>query len=976
MNDVGTRLTTALADRYRIERELGAGGMATVYLARDLKHERDVAIKVLRAELSRSITGERFLREIAITARLNHPHILALLDSGDAGDGEFLYYVMPLATGESLRDRLERDGALPATDAVRLASEVTEALAHAHALGIVHRDIKPANVLLSGGHAIVADFGIAKAVGQSRVGATLTMDGVSLGTPAYMAPEQATGNESVDHRADLYAVGALLYEMLTGEPPFAGTLQQILADKLTKDAPSLAARCPTAPTALVRLVAQCLSRDADARPASAGVLLTEMQTITTALSVGIADSREPVASTRRRIRVMAVLGAVSIVVIAMLAISTARDRRARWVHETAIPTIRRLIEADELDSAFALAILAAGRIPNDSTLGTLWGDFSQTQTFLSEPSGATVTRASVNDTTLWIPVGITPTSPTRIPKNAWFYRYTLSSHRPVTIMGARLGGSYVPIPSPVTLRRIADPDSDMVQLRGGRLRGTLYGLSATDTFDLADFLMDTREVTNRMYKAFVNAGGYAKRAYWDTTIVRDGQPITWEAAAALFVDKTGRPGPSSWEGGSPTADADDLPVGGVSWYEARAYARWAGKELPTVYEWNAAAIPEAARWVVPNGRYEASGPVLGGDSRGVSPRGVYDLAGNVREWTVNAREPGSRYILGGGWTDPAYLFSEIYTQPEFDRSAINGIRLVKRLGAGKDLHAASAPIPGLTRDYSAVRPVDDATYRGFLALYDYDRTPLNAKVESRDTTPADWIREDVTFDAPSGGGRMPAVLFLPKRVSAPYQTIVVWPASDAFLLRDKRRLSMWFVDYLLRGGRAVLYPIYEHTYGRGSSMSGDLSNATIAHRDQMLRWAKEMRRSIDYVVTRPDIDSARLAYVGYSWGARLGGVMIAIEPRLKVGVLNVPGLNMIDVRPEEDPVNFLPRIRIPVLMLSGRYDSIFPHELSQKPFYRLLGSPPGDKRMIVYDGGHFLPRTQLVAESLTWLDKYLGPVRR
>ena len=967
------RLTAALTGRYRIERELGAGGMATVYLAQDLKHDRQVAIKVLRPELSQSITGERFLREIAITARLNHPHILALLDSGDAGDGEFLYYVMPLATGESLRDRLEREGALSMGDAVRLASEVTEALAQAHGHGVVHRDIKPANVLLSAGHAVVADFGIAKAVGQARDEATLTMDGVSLGTPVYMAPEQASGSETIDHRADLYAVGAMLYEMLTGAPPFTGTLQQIFADKLTRDAPSLAVRCPAAPAALVRLVAQCLARDADARPASADVLLTELRTITTALSAGDAVAGAPA---RARNRLVAVLGAASIVVIGVLALSVVRDRRARWVHETAIPTIRRLIEADQLDSAFALATAAAGRSPNDSLLGTLWRDISQTQAFLTEPSGATVTRAPVSDTTRWIPVGTTPTSQLRIPNNAWFYRYTKPGYRPVTIMGARLGGSYVPIPSPIPLRRVTDPDSDMVQLRGGHLVGTLYGLSAADTFDLADFLMDTREVTNRQYKAFVNAGGYTNRTWWDSTIVRDGRPMAWEAAMTLFIDKTGRPGPSSWEGGSPPTDGDELPAGGVSWYEARAYARWAGKELPTVYEWNAAAIPEAARWVVPSGRFEANGPVRGGDARGVSPRGVYDLAGNVREWTMNAREPGSRYILGGGWTDPAYLFSEIYTQPEFDRSAINGIRLVKRLGEGKDRLAASAPIPGLTRDYKTVRPVDDATYRAFLALYDYDRTPLNAKVESRDTTPADWIREDVTFDAPSGGGRMPAVLFLPKRVKAPYQTIVVWPASDAFLLHDKRALSMWFVDYLVRGGRAVLYPIYEHTYGRGSTMLGDTPDATITHRDQMLRWAKEMRRAIDYAVTRPDVDCARLAYVGYSWGARLGGTMMAIEPRFKVGVLNVAGLRMSEVRPEEDPVNFLPRIHIPVLMLSGKYDSVFPYELSQKPFFRLLGSPAADKRQIVYDGGHFLPRTDLVAESMKWLDKYLGPVRR
>jgi dienelactone hydrolase/plasmid stabilization system protein ParE len=958
------RLSAALADRYRIERELGAGGMATVYLARDLKHGREVAIKVLHADVARSLTGERFLREIAITARLNHPHILALLDSGEAGGGELLYYVMPVATGESLRDRLERDGAMPVAEALRVAMDATEALVHAHAQGVVHRDIKPDNVLLSGGHAIVVDFGIAKAVGQARGAATtLTSDGMSLGTPAYMAPEQATGDSDTDHRADIYAVGALLFEMLAGAPAFAGTWRQIVMDKFAKDAPSLAPRCPAAPPELVRLVARCLARDPADRPATAEALLSELRSLAAPRKQG-------------RPRTAMLVGGLALAAVTILALFFLRDRRVRWVHETALPNIQRLAEADQLDSAFAIAATAAERAPKDSSVDAVFAGLSMPQTFLSDPSGAEVSRAALDDTTRWIPMGTTPTPSVQIPRNAWFYRYTKPGYRMVTVMGARLGGSYVPIPSPVLLRPLSDPDSDMVLLRGVRLTGTLYGLVAGDTFDLADFLMDKLEITNRQYKAFVDAGAYTNRTWWDSTIVRDGKPMSWEKAIALFTDRTGRPGPSLWEGGAPANGTEDLPVGGVSWYEARAYARFAGKALPTMIEWNAAAIPEAARWVVPQGRYESASPVHGGAERGVSPRGVYDLAGNVREWTVNARESGSRYILGGGWTDPPYLFSQIYTQPEFDRSPINGIRLVRRIGEGKDLARASAPIPGLTRDYSAERPVDDATFRGFLSLYDYDPTPLNAQVVARDTTAADWVREDIEFDVPGSSTRMWAVLFLPKRVKAPYQTVVLWPASDAFILRDRRHLSMTFVDYIVRSGRALLYPIYEHTYGRGTTIKGDVQTGTIEHRDQMLRWSKEMRRSIDYIATRSDIDTTRLAYVGTSWGGRLGGVMVAIEPRFRTAILNVAGLSMGRMRPEEDPVNFLPRIRIPVLMLSGRFDSVFPVELSQKPFLRLLGSPAGTKKQIMFDGGHFLPRTIWVAESLTWLDQYLGPVSR
>ena len=966
MTEPLARLTDALADRYRIERELGAGGMATVYLARDLKHDRDVAIKVVHPDLARALTGDRFLREIAITARLNHPHILALLDSGVAGNGEFLYYVMPVATGESLRKRLEAGGALPVAEALRVAIDATDALVHAHAQGVVHRDIKPDNLLLSGGHTLVVDFGIAKAVGESRNAEALTLEGTSLGTPTYMAPEQAAGEGATDHRADLYALGAVLWEMLAGQPAFTGGWQKVVSEKLSKEAPSVAPHCAAASPELVQLVARCLARDPADRPGSAEELLRELRALA---------APQAVATPGRR-RSLLLVGGLALAAIAVLATLFVRDRRARWVHETALPTIARLVEADELDSAFALAALAAERAPGDSAVIEAWARVSMMQEFLSEPSGADVTRAAVNDTTRWIRVGTTPTESVRIPTNAWFYRYTKPGYRSVTMMGARLGGSYVPIPLPVPLRLLTEPDSDMVLLRAGQVTGTMFGLASRDTFDLADFLMDRLEVTHRQYRAFVEAGGYTKREWWDSTIVRDGRTIPWADAMRAFTDQTGRPGPSSWVGGAPPDGTEDLPVGGVSWYEARAYARFAGKALPTVVEWNAAAIPEAARWVVPQGRYGATGPERGGAARGVSPRGVYDLAGNVREWTVNAREPGSRFILGGGWSDPAYLFSELYAQPEFDRSPINGIRLVRRTREAADLVRASAPIPRTTRDYSNARPVDDATFRGFLSLYEYDRTPLNATVISRDTTSPDWIREDIDFDLPWSGGRMSAALYLPRRARPPYQTVVLWPASDAFLLRDRRKPSMSYADFFVRSGRAVLYPIFEHTYGRGSAVRGDVQVPTIAHRDQMLRWATEMRRSIDYVATRADIDTTRLAYAGVSWGARLGGVMLAVEPRFRTAVLTVAGLGMYEVRPEEDPVNFLPRVRIPVLMPSGRFDSTFPVELSQRPFFRLLGSPAGTKKHLLFDGGHFLPRPLWVQESLGWLDQYLGPVAR
>jgi serine/threonine-protein kinase len=274
------RLTAALADRYTIERELGAGGMATVYLAEDLRHHRQVALKVLRPEIAATLGAGRFAREIEVAARLQHPNILPLLDSGEAAG--FFFYVMPFVEGESLRDRLARGGELPIHDAVRILMEVADALSHAHAHGVVHRDIKPDNVMLSGRHALVADFGVAKAVTEATGRQVLTSAGVALGTPAYMAPEQAVADPHQDHRVDIYALGVLAYELLTGRAPFsATTAQEMLAAHITAVPEPLEQYRPTVSPALAAVVMKCLAKKPADRWQTADELLAQLEPLAT-----------------------------------------------------------------------------------------------------------------------------------------------------------------------------------------------------------------------------------------------------------------------------------------------------------------------------------------------------------------------------------------------------------------------------------------------------------------------------------------------------------------------------------------------------------------------------------------------------------------------------------------------------------------------------------------------------------------------
>ena len=267
MTDLLERLKSALADRYSIEHELGCGGMAVVYLARDLRHDRSIALKVLRPELAESLGPDRFLREVEVTAKLTHPHILTLIDSGEA-DG-FLYYVMPYIEGETLRERMNREGQLPLDAALQITKEVAAALSYAHSHDVIHRDIKPENVLLSAGEAVVADFGIARAITEAG-GEHLTETGISIGTPSYMSPEQASGAQKLDGRSDVYSLGCVLYEMLAGEPPYTGpTAQAVLAKKLSEATPRVSVVRERVPQSIEAAIEQALAKTPADRFASA-----------------------------------------------------------------------------------------------------------------------------------------------------------------------------------------------------------------------------------------------------------------------------------------------------------------------------------------------------------------------------------------------------------------------------------------------------------------------------------------------------------------------------------------------------------------------------------------------------------------------------------------------------------------------------------------------------------------------------------
>jgi dienelactone hydrolase/tRNA A-37 threonylcarbamoyl transferase component Bud32 len=956
--EVPPALVSSLEGRYVIEGVIGRGGMATVYRATDKRHNRPVAIKVLHPELSAAVTIDRFLREIAIGARLQHPHILTLIDSGEAGG--LLYYVMPFVEGESLRDKLgKHPNGLPVAEVHRTLVEVVDALEHAHKHGLVHRDVKPENILLRDRHAMVVDFGVARALrGQSSM-ETLTQVGITVGTPAYMAPEQAAGDANVDHRADIYAVGVVAYEMLCGHAPFSGPPEAVIMAHVTREAPHQT----NVSDAWKAIVSRCMAKDPAARYQSATDLLAAL------------DAASPSASEPRRIprAYMAGAGIAALVLLTFGVTYATRTLRERRIRDVTVPEIVRLIDASQVDSAFVIQQQAIAVLPRDSALAALDARLTAKVAIHSVPEGATVEIQRLVDSTTWTRVGTTPTDSFAVLRGVPMrVRITKPGFNPILTLRQTNGRTSYPLDSVGTV-----PEG-MAHIPAGLFGADLPGVDHLPAYRLGDFLMDVHEVTNAKYREFVRAGGYSDARYWVEPMTQDGRRLPFDEAMKLFRDRTGRPGPATWEAGDFAAGHDDYPVTGVSWFEAAAYARFVGKSLPSVYHWARAAVTAQSQWIVPTSNLNRPALARGSTVGGLSPMGVFDLAGNVREWCQNSDGRGSRFILGGGWSDALWAFNDAYAQGPFDRSAINGIRLVKYLHTTEPEFAkALGPLAVAYRDYAKEKPVSAAEYAVLKRFYDYDYTPPRGEIISRDTTPENWTRETVTYDAGYNNERVPAYLFLPKRARPPYQTVVVFPGDGGFNVATNSTGNGAFVDFLMKSGRAVLMPVYKGTYERrDSTMKSTIPNMSAKYRDYALFWSKDLRRGIDYLSTRADIDTTSFVYVGLSWGGRMGGLYPAIEPRIKTVILYVAGLRMQRPRPEADPFNFLSHITQPVLMLNGRYDYYFPTETSQKPFFEMLGTPADRKRYVVYDGGHSVPRTDLIRESLDWLDKYGGAPRQ
>jgi eukaryotic-like serine/threonine-protein kinase len=614
-------------------------------------------------------------------------------------------------------------------------------------------------------------------------------------------------------------------------------------------------------------------------------------------------------------------------------------------------------------------------LPNDHSLAKLWPKIATTLTIETQPSGAGVYwKDYETPDAAWRFAGMTPLKDARVPRDLLRVELRKEGFQTIDLVSPRSVVPLGPDLPRLTLDRSGSLPPDMVRIPASVSQVNLVGLEQYAGAEVPEFLADKHEVTNREYKAFIDAGGYTKPAYWHFPVTDGGREILLTAALARFTDRTGRPGPSTWEAGTYPDGLADHPVAGVSWYEAAAYAAWAGKQLPTVYHWAQLADTWRTEFLLPFSNFNGKSTMAVGSQPGLSSYGVYDIAGNVREWVLNAaRNPGEHYILGGGYTDPIYAFNDAYAQPALDRAPINGFRLIRELPGGSTPALAQQLVMAV-RDYTRERPVDDRTFAQFARQFAYDRAPLEAHIDKVDNS-EDWKLEAVSVNAAYNGERLPIYVFLPRHGAPPYQPVVLFPGSAVLFV--SRFDTRWIDDYrdysfILKSGRALIFPIYKSTFERQDSVRSDEPSDSVAYKDHVIMWAKDFSRTLDYLETRRDLRPDGIAYLGASWGGFLGGIIPAVEKRVRAVVLNVGGMTMSRPLPEVDQINYLPRITQPVLMLNGEYDNYFPVETAQKPMFRLLGTPAGDKKMIVYPSGHIVPRIEFAKETIDWLDRYLG----
>ena len=1009
---LGWRPATGLAIPNRPEwilnSHLGTGGFGEIWLATNANIRAQHVFKFcFQADRVRGLKREVVLLRLLKESIGDREDIARVLDW--ELDHQPYFVESEYTQGGDLKFWAKNRGGIdkvPLKIRLELLAQAAEALSAAHGAGVLHKDIKPGNILIYQPdeevvpRAVLADFGIGlltdldhlKKADITTMGLTKTLVGSSStagsGTAMYMAPELLEG-KLPSAQSDIYSLGIILYQMVIGDlsRALATGWEQTVSDELLREdiVACVAGSCENRLSDPSQLAQRLRSLDERRQR-----LDTENQ----------ARYREQEALQRRnRLKKRIIIAAVIGLILGLTAVfstihyrSNEQEAMRIWARETALPEIRNLMEAEDHSAAYDLIKKAQVFIPEDPAIKTAIEESTNDITIQSQPEGAKISYKPYKDVNgNWMDLGITPMDQVRVPVGMQRWRVQKEGYQEREL-------AYAVLPRMVTreqnesqkakwgdlltfqwnLYEESDLPKGTIGVDRVRFQLALHGLFDLKGIVLEPFFIDRTEVTNAAYKEFIKSGCYADPKFWKQELRKGGKVIPWAEAMNLFVDRTGRPGPSTWELGDYPEGQDNYPVSGVSWYEAAAYAVFRGKSLPTIFHWARAAFPmrevgaPITPFIVFQSNLEGAGPARVGEYPGIGSSGAKDMAGNVREWCWNGAGE-KRHSLGGMWSDPRYMFNNSLLISSWDRSSGNGFRCaVYPEGASPSKELLRDIEVGVHDPYS-IPAYSKEVFQVMKAMYDYPTSPLNPVVESDKAAGRGWKREKVSINAAYNKERLILYIDLPTTGKPPFKAVIYFPGGNAWYEGKFHRMPLiepW--EAIPKNGRAFITPIYSGTFERGGADPDKLLRKSIA--TWYSEFIKDLERTIDYLETRKDIDTKDIAFLGMSWGAQRGPMFTPFVDRIKVQILVAGGIEFPSMFSK--PMGLAhPHVTSPTLMLNGIHDSRYPVETHQKPLFDLIGTPDEHKRHVLYDAGHLpLPRAAMLKEIMAWLNKYQGPV--
>jgi serine/threonine protein kinase/formylglycine-generating enzyme required for sulfatase activity/dienelactone hydrolase len=979
----------------------------------------------------------RFEREARAASALNHPNIIAIYDIGEIEGIYFIateYVVGETLRARLKGGRLDITESLAVAAQIGAALSAAHQAGLVHRdIKPENIMLRPDGYvkLLDFGLVKLVERERSNPDPARDVERIKTETGLVLGTASYMSPEQARGLD-VDGRTDIFSLGIVLYEMTSGCLPFEGeTTADALVSLLEREPRRLSHHIPGVEPELERIISRALEKDRARRYQSVDEMLTDIKrlkedldfkarmesgdgittrplpsaavTTLSKVDTGVQE-REALASSlnRRKLFLRSIIVVAAIISIAAAGWLYWHKANREWAREQ-IPRIEEMARAQKYFEAFDLATSVSRHLPEDPALARLMPQIAAPVTIATEPAGALVfikrfTTDERGESVARELLGATPLADTQLARGDYILQFEKDGYSPAEIIisttpirGA--GSSIMPPPVRIEHRLIeqgAIPEG-MVFVPGGDYRLVSWRRPTDTRVRLDDYFIDKYEVSNSDYKEFILSGGYLKREYWKHAFHKAGRSITREEAMAEMRDRTGLPGPRDWSNQQYPEGKADHPVTGITWYEAAAYAEFRGKRLPTVFQWEKAArngrttlAGLAMPWgvVAETTDYRANFRGNGTLARtalefGMSPYGCYNMAGNAAEWCANAT--GSGFIAAGGsWEDPAYLFGYFGEYPAFEREGADtsihskiGFRCVVNSTAASGDQGAM----NLDLDLKApsFKPVSDAEYGKLAAHYEYGKRELDAEIVEVKEGEA-WTREKIVYNG-AAGKRAIAYLYLPKYFQRPLQVLHSVPAGDVFgRFRPLPEATELTLDPLIRSGRAVFSVVLEGFIERDREPGYQRpATSTIEFVEETARYIEDMRRGLDYLETRGDIDASRIAYFGPS-ASDFKLIIPAVEPRYRAVIFNGAAVRSYHDQwhPAANPINFAPRIRAPKLLMHGRYDEAAPLKTEGKPLYALMSEP---MRVEIFEGGH-IPYINIMIPTFSgWLDQILGPPR-